>query len=147
MLEDGLHPLVLVSPHEYVVHIRGRIDQVDGTTAFLLDGLPEIVGEFGRDGIAQSSGWMNVVYQERWKEASGVAADRRLPPPWPTASEASVDTPSMPRESDPSERLIDAISRLTDYVEILGDILERFHVTCEWAVNNDRFRSVSENAP
>ena len=46
-----------------------------------------------------------------------------------------------------SERLIDAISRLTDHVEILGDILERFHVTCEWAVNNDRFRSVSENAP
>src|SRR5438552_17598978 len=51
----------------------------------------------------------------------------------------------MPKESDPSERLIDAISRLTDHLEILGDILDKFHVSFEWAVENDRFRSVSED--
>jgi len=38
--EQGAQMHVLLGPHQHVVHVRARIDQVDWAAAFLLDGLP-----------------------------------------------------------------------------------------------------------
>jgi hypothetical protein len=40
-----------------------------------------------------------------------------------------------------AEKLTEAVDRLTEEVIALHTILERFHTTLEWGLNNDRFRA------
>src|SRR5271166_1422183 len=58
-VDDSPDLLELFGSHQHVTCSRYGINDIHGRPAMFLDGLPEIVGKFGRHGISQRGRWMD----------------------------------------------------------------------------------------
>src|SRR5208337_4958068 len=68
-VDDSPDLLELFGSHQHVTCSRYGINDIHGRPAMFLDGLPEIVGKFGRHGMSQGGRWMIPVYLNRLMKA------------------------------------------------------------------------------
>src|SRR5208337_2672131 len=70
-IDDSPDLLELFGSHQHVPGTGYGINDIHGRLSMFLDGLPEIVGKFGRHGIFQGGRWMTPVYPHRLMKARG----------------------------------------------------------------------------
>src|SRR5271166_3933676 len=96
-VDDSPDLLELFGSHQHVTCSRYGINDIHGRPAMFLDGLPEIVGKFGRHGIPREvDGWMIPVYLNRLMKARN------------SGRESSIG--SRPEDDGPLGQLVDSLS-------------------------------------
>src|SRR5271166_3414207 len=95
-VDDSPDLLKLFGSHQHVTCTRYGINDIHGRPAMFFDGLPEIVGKFGRHGISQGGRWMIPVYLNRLMKARNIGR------------EPSIG--SRPEDDGPLGQLVDSLS-------------------------------------
>src|SRR5271157_6019103 len=112
-VDDSPDLLELFGSHQHVTCTRYGINDIHGRPAMFLDGLPEIVGKFGRHGISQGGRWMIPVYLNRLMKARN------------TEREPSIG--SRPEDDGLLGQLVDSLSpskseKRRDFSTTTGDL-------------------------